>query len=107
MYTQPRADLYRNESQHLIMLDMPGVTAESLDIQVQDGVLTVQGTPSPPAGATLRARGWTSAPFRRSFTLGERVDLDAISASLEAGVLRLELPQLEATGPRRIQVVSS
>ena len=76
----------------MFMVDVPGAKAETLELEVEGRRLHLRAPVS-------EGRGW-----RRAFEVGELVDVDAIEAKVEQGVLSLTLPKREAPAPRRITV---
>lgn len=105
----PAVDIFENARSLMLLADMPGVAPADLEIDLNEGVLTVTGRVSPPQAAqeepVLREYGLVT--FQRKFTLSQSVDQAKIEARLEDGVLRLELPKLEKAQPRKIQVKSA
>ena len=83
-----------------------GVTKEGLDLQVQDNRLTLFGRISQraPGDGQLVHEEYKEGDFLRSFILSDEVDHERISARLNNGVLRVELPRATRTKPRRIEV---
>lgn len=94
---RPYVDAYENEGGLLILADLPGVRREDLDIQCENGLMTLAGRRQIP-----RSGQWVE--YRRRFNLPHDIDLSNVSAKLEQGVLRVELPRAEAYRPRRISV---
>ncbi|QDU45447.1 Hsp20/alpha crystallin family protein [Symmachiella dynata] len=99
-------DIYETEEGLVLMADLPGVTTDTLELQVQDNKLTIFGrvTPVAPAGARLLHREYEQGDFLRSFILSDEVDYDGITAKLNNGVLEVNLPRMPRAEPRRIQV---
>lgn len=104
----PPIDIFENEDGLILRADLPGVTTETLELQVQDNKLTLFGrVESPlPAGARLLHCEYHVGDFLRSFILSDDVDHERISATLTGGVLELRLPRAPKTEPRRIPVRS-
>jgi HSP20 family molecular chaperone IbpA len=102
----PPIDIYEGEEGLVLTADLPGVSPDSLDIQVQDNKLTLFGRVGAyvPAGAKLLHGEFETGDFLRSFILSDEVDLEKISAKLNNGVLEVVLPKAPKTQPRRIQV---
>jgi HSP20 family protein len=103
----PRADILEGEKEYRIRLDMPGVTADELDISLEDQVLTLKADRQLelPEGFKAHRRELPSkVTMRRSFDLGRAVESDRITANLEHGVLTITLPKSERNLPRRISV---
>jgi len=104
----PPIDIYSTEDGLVLLADLPGVSLESLELQVQDNKLTLFGRVQPivPEGATLRHGEYPIGDFLRSFILSDDVDHDRITAKLTQGVLEVRLPRLVSGEPRRIPVDS-
>ena len=102
-------DAYRQGDDFRICLDLPGVRAESIDLTVEQNVLTVRAerTPAQPDDAELIVSERPYGTFTRQVFLGETLDADHIAADYAAGVLTLTIPVREAAKPRSIQVISS
>lgn len=102
----PAADVLETESGFRVVLDLPGLDAKALEIQVENDVLTVQAQRSQPelAGATLHRSERAFGTFFRSFSLPKSVDATRVEARYENGVLTVELPKREEAKPRTIQV---
>lgn len=102
----PPIDIYDSEEGLVLLADLPGVTIESLEIQVQDNRLTLFGrvTPVLAAEARLLHQEFEWGDFLRSFILSDEVDHERITAKLNNGVLEVVLPRAPKTTPRKIQV---
>ena len=93
--------------------DLPGVNAESIDLDVERNVLTVRADRPSRNGnvelgnVELIANERPSGVFSRQLILGDNVDLDKISASYHDGVLALDVPVAEKAKPRKIAVEAS
>lgn len=103
----PRVDFVENEEAYMILLDLPGMTKDDLEISFQEGRLTVSGdrpvhTWDDGVSAVRLERA--SGPFYRSFHLPKMVADDKIEARFEHGVLRIDVPKAEESKPRRIQI---
>lgn len=104
----PPIDIFETPEGLVLLADLPGVSLESLELQVQDNKLTLFGkvTADLPADARLIRQEYPVGHFLRSFILSDEVDHDRISARLNQGVLEVVLPQLRKSEPRRIQVTT-
>ena len=102
----PPIDIYETEEGLVLCADLPGVSAETLDLQVQDNKLTLFGRASSSVSenAELLHREYEEGDFLRSFILSDEVDYDRINATINNGVLKVELPRANKTEPRRIEV---
>ena len=85
---------------------MPGVDEKSLEVTLQDDVLSLAGYPAEetPAGFEPIHLGVRSAVFRRAFTLMADIDRAEIKAKVRDGVLTITLPKSKELQPRRIRV---
>jgi HSP20 family protein len=98
-------DAWREGDVFQIEFDLPGVSRESIDLDVERNVLTVRAERLPGNGdwemlASERPRGM----FSRQLVLGDNLDLDRIEARYDGGVLRLSIPVAERAKPRRIEI---
>lgn len=84
----------------------PGIDAKSLDISLQQNVLTVIGRrePSPEASATYYRNERFEGAFRRVIALPEDVDADKVEASYRDGIVEIRVQRQEASKPRRIEI---
>ena len=98
-------DAWREGDRFVVEFDLPGVSPESIDLDVERNVLTVRAERVARNGdwemlASERPRG----VFSRQLVLGDNLDLDRIEAGYDAGVLRLTIPVAEKAKPRKIEV---
>ena len=104
----PRVDIWETKDELVLCADMPGVTAENLDIQFENRELRIHGKVSPRQENINFLYGeYGIGDFYRTFQIGEAIDAEKISAELKDGVMTLHLPKTEAVKPRRIMVKSS
>lgn len=104
----PQFDIWEGEDQLVLYGDLPGVDPDSLDIQFENRQLTIHGKVCQRCtGANYLYSEYSVGDFHRSFTIGESINGEAISAELRDGVLTLRLPKADAAKPRRIQVKTS
>ena len=98
-------DAWREGDTFHVEFDLPGVRADSIDLDVERNVLTVRAErPSRNGDVELIANERPSGFFSRQLILGDNVDLDKISASYHDGVLSLEVPVAEKAKPRKISI---
>ncbi len=102
----PPIDIYETEDGLVLLADLPGVSLDSLELQVQDNKLTLFGRVKPPvsADASLRYQEYQVGDFLRSFILSDEVDHERVTATLNQGVLKVWLPKAKKVLARRIQV---
>lgn len=106
MLFNPPTDIYETPDGLVLYADLPGVTAEGLNLQVQDNKLTLFGRVQVLDSDPRRVihQEYPMGDFLRSFILSDEVDHDRIQAKLSNGVLRVELPRAPRAKPRRIEV---
>jgi HSP20 family protein len=101
-------DAWRDGDTFHIEFDLPGVQADSIDLDVERNVLTVRAERASRNGnVELIANERPSGVFSRQLILGDNVDLDKISASYHDGVLALDVPVAEKAKPRKIEIEAS
>lgn len=102
----PTADIFETEAALTVSLEMPGVDKGSVDVNVEDGVLTVEGRLefSNYEGMQPLYTEYNVGNYRRSFSLSNKIDQGRISAEMSDGVLTLVLPKAEEAKPRRIAI---
>jgi HSP20 family protein len=104
---RPNADIVENDKEYLIKADLPEVKRENIDINVENGVLTLSGerrVEKSTDNEKEHRRETFYGRFARSFALPEDVDHDKINADYKDGVLKVHLPKSEAKKPKSIQV---
>ncbi len=106
-WVTPPSDVVEREDRYLVRMDLPGVQKGDITITVENGSLLIKGTRASEERSDSdnevrleRFRG----EFARSFTLGDRVDPDKITAKLENGVLEVSVPKAETAKARLIEV---
>jgi len=102
----PPTDIFESDDVLTIVMEMPGVGREDVDVNVENGVLRVEGRLdfSKYEGMQPVYTEYNIGHYRRSFSLSSKVDQDRISAQMQDGVLTLLLPKAEEAKPRRISV---
>ena len=98
-------DAWREGDTFILEFDLPGVSRESIDLDVERNVLTVRAERVANNGdwemlASERPRGL----FSRQLVLGDNLDLEHIEAAYQDGVLRLRVPVAEKAKPRKIEI---
>ncbi len=103
----PRADILEGATEYRIVMDMPGVKTEDLDISLENQLLVVNAERNleiPEEFESRRRERLGHTSYSRSFTLSNVVETDKISAHLNEGVLQLILPKSEKSMPRQIEI---
>ncbi len=101
-------DAYRSDNEYVIHFDLPGVSPDSIDLDVERNVLTVRAERTPEYGddVELTAAERPRGVFSRQLFLGETLDVENISARYDSGVLTLRIPIAEQAKPRKILIGS-
>ena len=101
-------DAYRSGDQFVIHLDIPGVDPSSIDLTVEDNVLTVSAERSwqSDEGQQIVVTERPYGRFSRQLFLGEGLDADRIEAHSDNGVLTVTVPVAERAKPRKVEIGS-
>ena len=101
----PPIDIYETADGLVLYADLPGVNADGLDLQIQDNRLALFGRVKTLVNdSAILHEEYKVGDFLRSFILSDDVDHERITARLNNGVLRVELPRVSRGEPRRIEV---
>ena len=105
----PAVDIYESESAMRIQADVPGVTKEDVEIDLDNDVLTISArvSLSDYEGLSPLFSEYNVGNFHRRFSVGEAIDREKITAEMKHGVLTVTLPKKEAVLPQRISVKAS
>jgi HSP20 family protein len=101
-------DAYRQGDTFYVHFDLPGVRSGSIDLTVEQNVLTVRAErfTEQPDDAEMLVAERPAGTFTRQVFLGDTLDAENIGADYSAGVLTLTIPVHEAAKPRSIQVTT-
>ena len=102
----PTTDIFENEDALTVVLEMPGVDKSNIDVDIENGTLTVEGRINFDKYKDMQPAysEYNVGPYRRSFRISNRVDQDKIKAEMRDGVMTLVLPKAKEAKPRRIEV---
>ena len=105
-YFIPSTDIYEGEDALTLVMEMPGVEREDVNVQLENDVLRVEGRIdfAKYEGLEPVYAEYNVGHFTRAFTLSDKIDQDGISAELAYGVLTLTLKKSKAALPRRIEI---
>ena len=106
---RPLTDIVETEDSVTLMLEMPGVAAEDVDVTLEQRVLTIRGKvrPTQPEKLQLAYAEYGEGDYERAFTLSDDFDPDKIDASVANGVLTVTLPRAAEAKPKKIAVKAS
>lgn len=105
-YSVP-TDVFHMADKLVIRMDLPGVSADDVDVTVQENTLIVNGKRSFPHEANdvrFVRRGIFYGDFTQRVALGKGLDVDRVSASYDNGVLELTIPYSEEVQPKKIAI---
>jgi HSP20 family protein len=103
----PAIDLVETTDEFVLTADLPGLAEDDVKIEVENRVLSISGeraSASEETKAGYRRVERATGAFRRTLTLPEGVDGEAITASFDKGVLEITIPKPEQRKPRRIEI---
>jgi HSP20 family protein len=103
----PTVDIKEEPDRFVILADIPGVKPEDIDVNMEDGVLTIKGEKQ--SESKTEENGYkrverTFGTFYRRFSLPDTADPEGITAKTKHGVLELVIPKREAAQPKKIKV---
>jgi len=102
-YLAPPVDIFETEDGLTLVADVPGLDERSLEISVDQGVLTIEGK-APFGAGELLWREYTMDGYWRQFQLPDSFDVAKAKAEVRNGVMTLQLPKAEAAKPRKIAI---
>jgi len=98
-------DAWREGDMFVVELDVPGVAADTIDLDVERNVVTVRAErPSPDDNREMLAAERPRGVFSRQLVLGDTLDTDNITADYDSGVLTFHIPVAEKSKPRKISI---
>src|SRR5437763_17173692 len=103
----PAVDVYEDEHNVTLKLEVPGIDENDLDIRVENSTLTVHGErkfEKEEKEENFRRVERQYGSFTRSFTLPQTVDSENVSAHYDKGVLKISLPKKAEAKPKQIKV---
>ena len=102
----PVTDIFETDQALTVVLEMPGVSKESVEVGVENDVLTINGQIdfSKYEGLQPLYIEYNIGNYSRSFQISSKIDQDGIKAELKDGLLTLVLPKAEKAKPRRISL---
>jgi HSP20 family molecular chaperone IbpA len=103
---RPQVDVFEDANGITLHADMPGVSRDRLNLQVDGDTLLIEGEAKidMPEGMEAIYADVRSTQYRRSFTLSNELESGKIDANLKDGVLTVSIPKREEVRPRRIEV---
>ena len=100
----PEVDILENEDEILLYADLPGVTRENLNIQIDNGKLTLTGIRQLNIEGAATWEEFSDVEYHRVFSVPQSIDVTNVNAELKDGVLQLHLVKSPAAKPRKIEI---
>ena len=101
----PKVNVYEYDDKVGVIAEIPGLDKKDLNVEVEDGVLTIAGEKHngiiDEAKAKVLRRELKQSSFKRSFTLGDLLDGENITANFKDGILSVEIPKIEPEVPKK------
>jgi len=103
----PAMDLVETDDHYVLRADLPGLSDEDVNVQLEDNVLTISGERK--SDQETKQEGFyrlerAFGAFARSLTLPEGIDPDSVQAHFDRGVLEVRVPKPEQKKPRQVQI---
>lgn len=104
---RPVVDIYDSEKAIVVNAELPGVSKESITLDVKENILTLKGERKSDAEVSKEnyyRMERCFGTFERAFTLPSTVDPGKITANFKDGVLKIEIPKPEEKKPKQISI---
>jgi len=103
---RPQVDILEKGDELVVLADVPGATGEEIDVDFEDGTLTIHAKVAPRQEERMEylVREYGVGDYYRTFHVSEAIDASKITAEYADGMLTLHLPKAESTKPRKIDV---
>ena len=100
----PPVDVHESEEEYLVKVDVPGVKADDVSVEVNDNVLSISGSRAADETGQAQLVERPYGSFVRTLTLPQGVDSDSIEAGYQDGVLELRIPKPAERKPKKITI---
>ncbi len=100
----PAVDIYENDDEILLHVEMPGVVKEDIKVDIDNGILSFSGIRKLKTEGVRTYEEFTDVEYARSFSVPQTIEIDKVEAELKNGILKLHLPKSEAVKPRQIEI---
>lgn len=105
-YYRPAVDVIEYNDEIKCIFDIPGSDKDKIDINITDDImtLTAEVTSNIPEKAKIIHQEYKTGAYKRSFTIGNKVDRNNVNAAYKNGVLTVTLKHLEEVKPKQIEI---
>ncbi len=100
----PPVDIFEEKGELVMVIDLPGVSKDDIQLMVDNGIITISGHSKTPEGGDLRYWEFSPCKYYRAFELSTDVDQKKINADYKQGVLTIHMPKQERAIPREITI---
>lgn len=100
----PAVDIFENDDEILLHIDMPGVVKEDISVDIDNGTLAISGVRKLTTNGTTTYEEFSDVEYVRNFSVPQSIEVDSVNAELKNGILKLHLPKSDAVKPRQIEV---
>lgn len=100
----PLVDIYENDDEILLYVDMPGVDKKDIAVEIDNGQLALSGLRKVETTGSAQWEEFGDVEFQRTFSVPQTIDMEKVNAELKDGVLHLHLVKSEAAKPRQIEI---
>ena len=99
----PKVNVYEYDDKVGIVAEIPGLDKKNVTVDVEDGILTISGDKHgfDTDGGKCITRELKQSSFKRSFTLGEHLDGEEVSAKFKDGMLSIDVPKVTPEKPKK------
>ena len=99
----PKVNIYEYDDKIGIVAEIPGLDKKNVTVDVEDGILTISGDKHgfDTDGGKCITRELKQSSFKRSFTLGEHLDGEEVSAKFKDGMLSIDVPKVTPEKPKK------
>ena len=105
VYFTPAVDIFENSNELTVVVDMPGINSEDVEVDLRENILTIIGdTKAEEFDGQELLTEYRTGGYYRTFRVNNLIDHAKIAASMNDGVLTLKLPKSEKAIPRKIPV---
>ncbi|BDD89235.1 Hsp20/alpha crystallin family protein [Desulfofustis limnaeus] len=102
----PPVDIYENDDEILLHAEMPGVTKESVKINIDNGNLSLSGVRKLDQVGAATWQEFSDVEYERTFAVPQNIEVTKVKAELKDGILCLHLPKAESAKPRVIEITT-
>jgi HSP20 family molecular chaperone IbpA len=104
LYITPAVNIIETEEGLVLTADIPGAVKDSLDVNVEKGILTISAPAQHALPGTSAYREFELANYYRQFSIPESLNHEKAKAEYTNGILTLRVPKAEAAKPKRIAI---